>query len=149
MSDIFSKSKRSEVMSLVRSRGNKRTEMRMMSLFRLKGIKGWRRHYPIKWQAGRLSVRPDFVFRHARVAVFVDGCFWHCCPRHSTQPKQNREFWEAKFVYNKAHDREVTQGLKRKGWKVVRIWQCALTVKRATRAVARIESVLKEADEAG
>ena len=103
MRDIFSKAKRSEVMSRIRSRGNKGTELALAQIFRRHGITGWRRNQP-------LFGRPDFVFRSSRTAVFVDGCFWHACPRHATWPKGNRRFWRQKFARNTARDRLVTVG---------------------------------------
>ncbi len=75
MADVFSKSKRSKVMAAIRSKGNKDTELRLAFILRAYGIKGWRRHYP-------LPGKPDFVFPKQRLAVFVDGCFWHSCPKH-------------------------------------------------------------------
>jgi DNA mismatch endonuclease, patch repair protein len=91
MPDVFTISKRSEVMSLIRSRGNKETELRLALLFRASGIRGWRRNW-------RLFGNPDFVFPAARVAVFVYGCFWHGCPQHANMPANNREFWLKKLT---------------------------------------------------
>lgn len=144
MPDVFTPEKRSEVMSLIRSTGNKGTELKLVTLMRGLGIKGWRRH--VRLQAGArkssgsqpLTVRPDFVFRAEKVVVFVDGCFWHGCPRHGTQPRQNRKFWLAKITRNQARDRKVARGLRAKGWKVLRIWECALTKKRAPATMARL-----------
>jgi DNA mismatch endonuclease (patch repair protein) len=116
MSDVFSKAKRSEVMASIRSRGNKDTELALMRLFRRHGVTGWRRHQPV-------FGRPDFVFPKARVAVFVDGCFWHGCPKHSTVPATHRAFWKRKFTANRLRDRLVNRTLRRKGWRVVRIWE--------------------------
>ena len=89
-----------------------------------------------------LRVRPDFVFRSERVAVFVDGCFWHGCPRHATRPVGNRKFWDAKLARNKARDREVSRALRRAGWTVLRIWECALTKKRQAATMARLVRVM-------
>lgn len=68
-------------------------------------------------------VRPDIVFGLARVAVFVDGCFWHRCPVHSTHPKANADFWQAKFARNVARDRADDAALKAEGWTVIRVWE--------------------------
>jgi len=120
MTDVFTKAKRSEVMSRVRSRGNLSTELRMISIFRSYGISGWRRNRPV-------FGRPDFVFPAERVAVFVDGCFWHGCPRHYTAPAGHAAFWRRKLDANRTRDRLVTRTLTRAGWKVFRIWEHALT----------------------
>lgn len=116
MADVFDRQKRSDVMSRIRGRGNKDTELVLARLLRNAGLKGWRRHLS-------MVGRPDFVFRAKRVAVFVDGCFWHCCPKHSNMPATNREFWERKLTANKRRDRRVNAALKSSGWKVVRLWE--------------------------
>src|SRR5438045_1371544 len=105
MPDVFTKAKRSAVMAAIRGSGNKDTELRMIALFRAHGIMGWRRNAP-------LFGKPDFVFHHERVAVFVDGCFWHGCPRHATKPANNRAFWKTKLARNAERDREVTRTLR-------------------------------------
>jgi DNA mismatch endonuclease (patch repair protein) len=86
-------------------------------------------------------VRPDFVFRQVRLAFFVDGCFWHGCPKHETKPKNNRAFWQRKLSGNKARDRLVNQTLRRAGWRVIRIWECSLQ-KRPESCLKRILRVL-------
>src|SRR2546423_8232879 len=109
MTDIFTKEKRSAVMSRVRGSGNKATEIALAKLLRANRITGWRRHQ-------RLSGTPDFAFRKERVAVFVDGCFWHCCPQHRTNPKNNEQFWAEKLARNRARDLNVTRNLREQGW---------------------------------
>jgi DNA mismatch endonuclease (patch repair protein) len=116
MTDVFTKEKRSEVMSLIRGKGNKATELALISIFKRLKISGWRRNSP-------LFGRPDFVFRKQRLVVFVDGEFWHGHPKRSVIPIANRDFWRKKIERNKMRDRLVNQTLKAKGWKVVRIWQ--------------------------
>jgi DNA mismatch endonuclease (patch repair protein) len=116
MTDVFTKAKRSEVMSRIRSKGNARTELRLIAIMKEAGITGWRRHQAV-------FGRPDFVFRPAKVAVFVDGCFWHGCPKCYRRPKSNRKFWDAKWARNRARDAEVTKALRKAGWRVVRIWE--------------------------
>lgn len=147
MPDIFTKAKRSEVMSLIRSRGNKDTELRLVTLFREEGITGWRRHLAIKGKEiskkeKKWSVRPDFVFRTLRVAVFVDGCFWHGCPKHGTKPRGNAEFWKTKLEGNQKRDRLVSRRLRNAGWRVLRIWEHELPLKYETRLMRRISRVL-------
>lgn len=133
--DVFSKQKRSEVMSRIRGKGNKDTEVALAKLFRANGITGWRRHYPI-------SGRPDFAFRKQKLAVFVDGCFWHACPKHATQPKGNEMFWQTKLEANKARDRKVNRLLRANGWRVLRIWEHELAKSRQVSAVRRVLRVL-------
>jgi DNA mismatch endonuclease, patch repair protein len=69
------------------------------------------------------AVRPDVVFTRARVAVFIDGCFWHRCPLHATDPKANSDYWGPKLRANAARDRRVDDALSAAGWTVVRIWE--------------------------
>ena len=90
MADVFTKAKRSNVMSRIRSRGNLATELKMIAIFRSHGITGWRRNKPV-------FGRPDFVFPLERVAVFVDGSFWHGCPQHYSLPGNNAEIWRRKW----------------------------------------------------
>ncbi|MFN3657139.1 MAG: very short patch repair endonuclease [Pseudolabrys sp.] len=116
MADVFSRKKRSEIMSRVKGRGNALTELRLIEIFRTHKITGWRRN-------ARLFGRPDFVFPKRRLAVFVDGCFWHACPTHGSIPKTNRAFWVAKLERNRQRDNEVSKQLKRRGWRCLRIWQ--------------------------
>lgn len=122
MADVFDKNTRSKIMSKVRSKGNKSTEMRLIEIFKAEGIKGWRRNYPVKGH-------PDFVFLEKRVAVFVDGCFWHGHDCRNTRPKQNEEFWQTKRERNIAHDKAVTEDFVQRGWSVLRIWECELKKK--------------------
>lgn len=65
----------------------------------------------------------DIVFKRARVAVFVDGCFWHGCSAHGTVPKTNREWWSQKILTNQRRDRDTVMRLNALGWKAVRIWE--------------------------
>lgn len=146
MADVFTQSKRSEVMSRVRSRGNKDTELALVGLFRRHGITGWRRHREIRAPGRRrrsgvdpsFRVRPDFVFPGERLAVFVDGCFWHGCPRHATSPANNAEFWATKIAGNQARDRRVNRELRKLGWRVLRIWEHELKPRARRRLLARL-----------
>ena len=88
-------------------------------------------------------MRPDFVFRAQRLAVFVDGCFWHGCPLHATQPKQNAAFWREKIAANQARDRFVTRTLRAQGWRVLRIWEHDLTRKNERRLLSRLRRVVE------
>ena len=132
---MFTKAKRSQVMSCVRGHGNKTTELRLIAVFRAYSIKGWMRRR-------QLFGKPDFVFPRLRVAVFVDGCFWHGCPRHGTQPKQNAAFWHDKIARNKARDHLVVRTLRAKHWRVLRIWEHELHPKNEKRLLARLQRAL-------
>lgn len=134
MSDVFSKRKRSAVMALIRSRGNRATELRLIALMRAHGIAGWRR-------GSMLIGKPDFVIARLKIAIFVDGCFWHVCPIHATKPKNNAAFWQKKIAANQARDRLVTRTLRALGWRVIRIWEHELTRKNERRLLGRLESL--------
>jgi DNA mismatch endonuclease, patch repair protein len=84
-------------------------------------------------------VRPDLVFTRQRVAVFVDGCFWHSCPQHGTQPKANKSYWDAKLRENVDRDSRNTRELQEGGWRVVRVWAHAT----ATEAADMVQETLK------
>lgn len=145
MPDVFTKAKRSEVMSRIRSHGNAATELRLMSLMRAEKITGWRRQVVLNAgsAARKVRVRPDFVFRRERVAVFVDGCYWHGCPRHYRRPKGNRKFWDNKIAHNRERDRLVTRVLRRAGWTVLRMWECALSKRRQKATLTRLRKALE------
>jgi DNA mismatch endonuclease (patch repair protein) len=134
MADVFSKKKRSEVMSRIRSRGNKATEVALARLLRKNKISGWRRHL-------HMFGKPGFVFPKAGLVVFVDGCLWHGCPRCYRGPKSNRAFWWRKLAANKNRDRLVSRILRAYHWQVVRIWECDLQ-KRPQWCIQRIEKCL-------
>jgi DNA mismatch endonuclease (patch repair protein) len=135
MADVFTAEKRALVMSAIRSRGNQSTEVRLAQLLRLNRITGWRRNLA-------LPGRPDFAFRKERVAVFVDGCFWHGCPKHFKRPKSSRKFWDEKIARNKARDAKVGRELRKLGWKVLRIWEHALSRREAVKSLRRVERAL-------
>ena len=115
MPDVFTKKKRSEVMSRIKGKGNKDTELVMIQILRKNHISGWRRNQAVMG-------KPDFVFPKQKIALFVDGCFWHQCPKHSNMPKNNRAFWEKKLGANKERDKFVNRELRKAGWSVVRVW---------------------------
>jgi len=132
MPDVFTKAKRSAVMSRIRGRGNKDTELALIELFRQHRIIGWRRHQ-------KVFGKPDIIFRRNRLAIFVDGCFWHGCPKHCRIPAGNRAFWERKFAANTARDRRVNRELRKLGWRVVRIWEHDLA-KRGAACIRKIQA---------
>ncbi len=136
MADTVSRQVRSKIMSRIRGTGNRRTEQQFAAALRRAGVTGWRRHVVIKLPVTRSAkaiatdgtpfrrqVRPDFVFPKQRVAVFIDGCFWHGCPRCYQAPSSAKAFWSAKVLRNKERDRYQRGALKRLGWTVVRVWE--------------------------
>lgn len=123
MADVYSKDKRSEVMRAVKSRGNKSTELKVIKIFKEFKIVGWRRNY-------KLFGKPDFVFPKEKLAIFVDGCFWHGHNCRNTKPAANADYWRQKIERNKARDEAVSKTLAEKSWRVLRIWECKISKER-------------------
>jgi len=96
-------------------------EVRYRSALHRNGLR-FRKDFPIRLSQRR-PVRPDIVFTRARVAVFIDGCFWHGCADHQRVPRTNRDYWIPKLARNVARDREVDEALTAAGWLVLRIWE--------------------------
>lgn len=111
---------RSRNMAAIKSRNNVTTERRLRSFLMREGIKGW------KLQAPREIGSPDFWFPNSRVVVFVNGCFWHGCPRCGHVPKTNIPYWEAKLSRNRQRDRRVQRIARQLRFSVVRVWECEL-----------------------
>ncbi len=84
-------------------------------------------------------MRPDVAFTRARLAVFVDGCFWHACPVHGNQPRTNTDYWRPKLARNVARDRAVDSALQVAGWRVLRAWEHESTASVAD----RVEAILR------
>jgi DNA mismatch endonuclease (patch repair protein) len=137
MTDTVSRAKRSQIMAAIRSTGNKNTELKMARTLRAHAITGWRRHQP-------LPGRPDFVFRRERLAVFIDGCFWHGCRSHCRMPKTSVGYWNPKIARNKRRDRAVNALLRAHGWRVYRIWEHSLGA--PARVVSQLRTLLSQRD---
>ncbi len=137
MADIFDKNKRSEIMKQVRSKKNKSTELKLIQIFKDNNIHGWRRNYKVKGH-------PDFVFLNKKIALFVDGCFWHGHDCRNTKPKDNSEYWREKRDRNIKHDKEITRYFENRGWMVIRIWECELKGGITNKKVREIILFLKE-----
>jgi DNA mismatch endonuclease (patch repair protein) len=120
-------------MAGIPSRGNKTTELPLGKLLWAVGIRGYRKHWRVKG-------KPDFAWPGKMVAVFVDGCFWHGCSC-KTLPQTNTGFWRNKIETNKRRDRRVSRALRKAGWTVIRIRECAIgqpsAISRIVRALAR------------
>lgn len=114
--DRVSKETRSRVMSSVRSK-NTRLEEKLVSILEGAGVHGFARYAP------ELPGTPDVAFMDKKVAVFLDSCFWHGCPKHLRMPSSNTEYWQSKIKRNVARDRRQRSALRRLGWSVIRVWE--------------------------
>jgi len=148
---------RSVLMAQIRGRDNKRTETKIVGLLKKSHITGWRRHVAIKFRKEGLrfgvasdgtvfkkSVRPDFAFPKQMVALFVDGCFWHGCPKCGRLPKSQANFWSAKILRNKERDRFQVHALRQIGWRVVRIREHELHCMDSERFARKIKFLLRK-----
>ncbi len=135
MSDVFDKDKRSQIMRSVKSRNTKSTELTMIKLLKENHITGWRRTYHVKGH-------PDFVFLDKRIAIFVDGCFWHGHDCRNTRPNDHYEYWQKKRSSNIQRDKEITERFQKRGWTVIRIWECELKKQNRESIVKRLSAAL-------
>jgi len=119
--DRVSKETRSMIMSRVRSTGNRTTEARLRAYLVQRGIRGWR------VRPSGIEGKPDFVFEWPRLAIFVDGSFWHGAPGFTRFPKSRTDYWKPKIERNRERDRQVTNSLRRRGWAVMRFWDSELS----------------------
>jgi DNA mismatch endonuclease, patch repair protein len=104
--------------------GNKRVDTRPEKALRgALHAAGYRFRKDHRLDLGRVKARPDIAFTRVRLAVFVDGCYWHCCPEHGSQPMANADYWTPKLARNVERDREHDQALWQAGWTVVRLWE--------------------------
>ena len=137
MADVFDTEKRSEIMRRVKSNKNKSTELKLIEVFKELGITGWRRNYRVKGH-------PDFVFLQKRIAVFVDGCFWHGHDCRNTRPSDNHEYWQKKRARNMNHDQDVTTMFEARGWTVLRIWECELKKKNRSILIEKLNTIVND-----
>jgi DNA mismatch endonuclease (patch repair protein) len=115
MTDVLTKKQRSYCMSRIRAKDTQ-PEVILRKALSSAGLKGYRLHY-------KLIGKPDIVFPKRRIAIFIDGCFWHRCPKCFIKPGTNKSFWKKKIDSNVKRDKTVNAELKSKGWKVLRIWE--------------------------
>lgn len=136
---------RSKIMASVRSKGNRTTEMALGRILWAAGLRGYRKQWHV---AGK----PDFAWPRLKIAVFVDGCFWHGCSCKYL-PRSNQNFWRAKIENNKCRDRRVSSRLKRAGWTVIRVKECAVTrestLLKISRALEKCRATAARAAECG
>lgn len=128
---------RSKAMAAVRGKGNKTTERRLRMALVRAGLTGWQMH------PKNVLGSPDFFFPTSRLAVFVDGCFWHGCPLCGHIPQANNDFWTAKIARNRERDRKTNEGLFLQDFKVVRFWEHELTTA-LQRCVADLKDTLDD-----
>lgn len=114
MSDVLTKSQRSNCMSRIKDRDTK-PELQLRRALWARGLR-----YRLRY---KLEGKPDMVLVTHKIAIFVDGCFWHGCPEHYREPRTRSEFWRAKIDRNKLRDDEVNRLLSSKGWRVLRFWE--------------------------
>jgi DNA mismatch endonuclease, patch repair protein len=118
--DRVTKRVRSQIMASVGSRGNRTTEKRMAAILWKAGLRGYRKHW-------RVLGKPDFAWPGRKIALFVDGCFWHGCKRCNRPSKSNVAFWRHKVLQNQMRDKRISRRLRSEGWKVLRVWECRVT----------------------
>lgn len=128
--DTFSPEKRSEIMKRVKST-NTSVEIKIRKELWRNGLRGWRVH------PKNVPGKPDIIFRRKKVAVFIDGCFWHGCPVCDRSPKSGNAYWENKISRNMARDRKYNELLINDGWSVIRLWEHEVT-KDLTGCVSKI-----------
>lgn len=134
MVDVHTPEQRSRNMSAIKGQ-NTKPEIALRKSLWSKGIR-----YRLK---SRLPGRPDLIFPSVRLAIFIDGCFWHKCPEHFRNPKTNAAFWKKKISGNVKRDIKVNQTLYKIGWTVLRIWEHEIR-KDSSRVVKKITSVLRK-----
>ena len=115
MADIFSKEKRSDIMSKVRHKDSKiEIEFRK---------KLWNAGFCYRKNSTKYFGKPDLVLKSRKIVIFIDSCFWHGCKEHKPMPQSNKEFWMTKISRNIERDHDVTNHYENIGWRIIRIWE--------------------------
>ena len=133
MADVLTPEQRSYNMSQIRAQDTG-PEVKLRKLLWSEGIRGYRIHY-------KLPGKPDIVFTKKKIAIFIDGCFWHKCPVCFQEPETRKEFWLKKIQSNIDRDKKVDEQLKNAGWTVIRIWEHEIR-KEPENAVKKIIALL-------
>ncbi len=115
MSDVVSKEKRSEIMSLIKSKDSKIEVSFRKEL--------WRQGFRYRKNSAKHFGKPDIVFSKHKTVIFIDSCFWHGCKKHCRIPSVRRLFWTKKIARNKERDKEVSRYYRKQGWDIFRIWE--------------------------
>jgi len=140
------KPQHSQIMKGVRGKGNRTTEARFRAALVSSGVRGWRTN------VREIKGSPDFYFPEERLAVFIDGCFWHGCNTCGHIPKKNRSFWEAKIDRNRERHMETAKALRRQGVSVLRFWEhevadsLTICISKTRQRLARSRSHLRRSD---
>jgi len=111
-------------------------EEQFIEILRRAGIRGFIR------SPDDIPGKPDITFRSRKIAVFVDSCFWHGCPKHLRRPSTNRSYWQLKIDRNIERDRKIRAALRRTGWRVIRVWEHDM--KRPAAAIRRISRAIED-----
>lgn len=138
MTDIFSKTKRSLIMSTIKYKGSE-IEKKTANFLKKNGVK-YRSH------SKSLPGKPDFYFSKIKTVLFVDSCFWHGCKYHGTKPKSNSKFWKRKIARNKQRDKEINRKYKKMGWQIIRIWEHNLDTGMANKKMSDVLKRLRKND---
>ena len=117
--DKYNTQIRSKIMKSVKSSENKSTELKFINILKLLNLKHWKRKYNV-------IGKPDFVFINYKLAIFLDGCFWHGHDCRKLKPTSNQEYWEQKIITNKKRDKKIDVIFTNRGWNVIRFWECQL-----------------------
>ena len=133
--DHVPKEVRSRIMASVKSSGGRTTEKALSLRLRAAGLLGYRKQWAVLG-------KPDFAWPGLKVAVFVDGCFWHGCKKHCRIPEDNKQYWRGKIARNVRRDKATVHHLRKLGWQIFRIWEHSL--KEPIRIAGRIRSRLSK-----
>lgn len=112
--DTITKKQRSKIMSSIKAKSH---------LEDIVTKELWHKGIRFRRNVKSLKGTPDIAIKKYQIVIFIDSCFWHCCPEHFRMPKSNLEYWEKKFNRNKEHDEEVTAFYLEQDWMIIRIWE--------------------------
>ncbi|CAN5435287.1 hypothetical protein BH23BAC3_BH23BAC3_02360 [soil metagenome] len=136
--DNLTPEQRSKTMAAIKSSGTKIEQEFIEALLQ-------RKIRSLEFHVDELPGKPDVVHRKAKIAIFLDGCFWHGCPEHYNIPETNREYWKTKIKRNKRRDRQNNNELKKAGWLVLRIWGHSIKKERSRKWwLTRIENLVRK-----
>ena len=134
MADIYTKEKRSEIMSRIKSKDSKiETEFRRAI---------WKAGFRYRKNVKSYFGKPDLVLKKYKIVIFIDSCFWHGCKKHCRLPATNKKYWIDKIKRNKERDKEVNRYYKKIGWNIIRIWEHDIN-KNLDKTIIKIVNFLK------